>query len=53
MAKERCYGCHNFWHYRKHCPNRKRDREEDYSTKEVKEHETKKLKKEEVQRSLL
>jgi len=50
MVKVRCYGCHNFGHYRKDCPNRKRGREEDYSTKEVKEPETKKRKKEEAKR---
>jgi len=52
MAKERCYGCHNFVHYKKDCPNRNRDRKEDDSTKEVKELETKKCKKEEAKRLL-
>lgn len=50
MAKVRCYGYHNFGHYKKDCSNRKRGREDDYSTKEVKELETKKGKKEEAKR---
>lgn len=50
MAKEICYGCHNFGHYRNDYPNRKRDEEEDYSTKQGKELKTKKHKKEEEER---
>jgi len=50
MAKLRYYGCHNFGHFKRNSPNLKRDREEDYSTKEVKEPETKKRKKEEAKR---
>ena len=53
IAKERCYGCQKFGHYRRDCPKRKRDREEAHITEEVKELETKKLKKEEAKRSLL
>lgn len=50
MAKVRCYDCHNFVHYRKDCPNHKRGSEKDYYTKEVKELEKKKRKKEEAKR---
>jgi len=48
MDKEICYGCNNFGHYRKDYPNHKRDKEEEYSTDEVKESKTKKHKKEEA-----
>lgn len=46
MAKEICYGCQKIWHYIRYCPKCRTGREEDY-IKEVKEIETKNLKKEE------
>lgn len=53
MAKERCYGCQKLGHYRRDFPKCKRKREEAHITKEVKEPETNKLKKEEEKISLL
>lgn len=53
MAKKRCYGCQKFWHYIRDCPKCKRDGEEAHITKELKEPETKKFKKEEAKMSLL
>ena len=48
MAKERCCGCQKLGHYRRDCPKCNRDKKEDNMTKEVKEPESKKLKKEEA-----
>jgi len=50
---ESLVGCQKLGHYRRDCPKHKRDREEAHITEEVKEPETKKLKKEEAKGSLL
>ena len=53
MAKEIFYGCQKFGHYRRDCTKFNRDNEEAHFTKEVKEHVTKTLEKEEEKISLL